>query len=303
MKALQKIDEQKIEVLTPEEEKEFNDLETEALEISDSFLKNARRFGEILDIIKSKGYYKKYRKSTKTCYPDFNSYLKATFHRGRAMFFNYQKVAEIMNLLEEAGYDPYELRTINNALIMYKEIKGFFADTKLDKEEFEKLSKDLTLETWKLLLQTAPRDEENVPFIDQEHIQVVFGVIQDHISTNAIELDGEQFPTELAAVALDTKVTEEIYERINRQKQAILDEKLNRKRAERFLPAAIPIARSEDLENRPIVGFLCPDHGTVNGVALLRAGVLLDCGCRAINELRGDISKFVHYPGDENERS
>lgn len=289
--------EKSISHLTPTEELEFRNLEEEALEINDSFLIQARRFGEILDLIKDKGYYKKQSLNHPDGYKDYDSYLRAVFGRGRATIFNYQRTAEIMNFLEANGYDPYDLRTVNNALILYKEVKNFFPHKEMEKRQFEKLARKLTLESWKLIIQTAPKFNKE-PYIDQEHIETVFQTIKSVISTNAVVLDGEQIPLSLAALSFNEEVTETVYERIQTQKQIILDEKLNRKK-NMFEPKLIENLKViEETVARNQWKIICPKDGDTTILYLTNSGFKANCGCLGSLELcKNGESKFIWYLG------
>lgn len=264
-------------VMTLEQENEFLELETEALQIHDSFLKNARRFGQILEIIKKKGYFKMQRNNPNgISYKDFDSYLKAKFHKGRAVMFNYEKATQLMNWLEKNGFDPYELRTINNAMIMYKEIRNFFPK-EFNPKEVENLSKQLTLNAWRLIIGTSTRDNDGGLLIDQEHIEAVFKHMKDVVYSDSVIVDGKSVGL-THAMAFDAEVTSIVAERIQTQKDVIRQEKQTRK-AKMFQEKPSHLQSIEHVMFRDQWKMQCPVHGETSGLCLTNSGFKAVCGC------------------------
>jgi hypothetical protein len=291
-----------IEYLTPEEEKEFEELEAIGSQLSEKSLENAREFGRILTIIKEKGWFKKQRRNSEIRpYKNFDDYVKERFNRGRSMGYNYIHVFNTMKLFDEVGVDATSLGSIQNALNVCNEIKKVVKFTNADEKEVDALVREVIKQGVNVARNICPIDEKDNPLMNIETVQIAFETVREIATSGLVEIDGKQIPIKLSDIAVNEQASLALYEQVQRRRQESLDKFIQQKESRFDQKMGVAITMSQSSKTNPVVVIAyCPKHGSQNGDSLLKAGFKMSCGCNAILEFVDGFSKFVWYKGDDS---
>lgn len=284
------------ELLNEEEEAELNELEAIGEKTSRTMLESAREFGRILTVIKDKGYFRKKRKNQDfPVFQEFGDYVRWRFNRGRTMGYNYIAIYNVMTTLEGNGMDPQLLNTTTNTIVVADEVKKLMKFEKIDKEQAENITNQIILKSCQLIVNTAPTDEQGNPKIDQEHLYEVFDVMKDVVRDKVVEIDGNQIPVSLAALAVEDQITMGLEEQIQRRRAANYDQyqEVLVRREEPKEPIKQPQEPVEIDENN-YVKVTCPKHGETTPFSLVQAGFWTHCGCLVLmEEVEAGHSEFI----------
>lgn len=280
-----------VEYLSPSEEKEFNRLETTVDKMDDLMLQSARERGEALSIIKEKGYFKKARSSGNSAvYSDFGTYVKERYHRGRTMGYNYIHIFNVMKMLDEAGFDANELRSIQNVLTIVQEIKRLAKASGAEEKELEALTREALVKGMLVVKNICSVDSNGQPKITQEAVQIAYQTVKEIAINGAYEIDGHQFPLELGKIAVDEQASQMLFEQIQRRRQASYNGHLNGK--QRMLES-----KPQPEEVKPSTRtwkISCPKHGPTEPDHLIQAGFVSACGCTVIlQQIEKGVYRFV----------
>lgn len=277
-----------VEYLSESEEQELEKLESEGIELSDTILKNVRRIGEILNLIKEKKLYTKMRRNKDApVFSDFAEYAKHTFGKGKTMSYNYVAVYNVMKQMEDLGMDPMKLGSIQNTLQVHHELRRL---TRVD-ERLNPLFREILAKGITLVENICPIDQNGELQATPEAIHAAFDTIKEIAITGHYDIDGDQHPISLGQIAVDDQASRMLYEEIQRRR-LLASEDAHEKKTGMFKPkpSPNPVEPKKDYEE---VFAICPRHGTVGADALLQGGIKLKCGCRSILQIinSGDSKK------------
>ncbi len=284
-----------VQVLSSEEEIELDSYEKEVETLSTNALENARRAGEILGIINQKRLWAKTRKNKDdVVYSTFAEYAKARFGRGKVMSYNYVAIANIMKSMEDEGLDAMMLGSIQNTLQVHHELRRL---TRVN-GQLNPLFRDILSKGITLIENICPIDEHGELIVTPESVKAAFHTIEQIAVSGAYEIDGEQHPITLGQIAVDDQASSMLYEHIQQRRLLVIDDaRQTRNKVFEKKPGFQPTNIEEKYEE---VYLVCPRHGTTYGDALLRGGIKMNCGCRAILQIRKDGPAFVWFAAEEN---
>ncbi|MGB4825383.1 MAG: hypothetical protein WBP82_10845 [Leuconostoc mesenteroides] len=284
---------EKSEYLEESQESRLEMLEQKVIDFGNLALENAVRAGEILETIREEGLYKKKRvNSDFPAFADFGEYAKAKFGRGKTMSYNYIHISKIMNALEEEGFNVAEISSIQNAMQVYFELKklGYYNRGKLHPLFREVLNKSLTVaENISIITETGEIK------ITPESIQAAFQTVQEIVISESYEVDGEQIPMKLGAIAVDDQASQIMYEQVQRRR-LVIGQEIEEKKRRRFEVKTLgAFEHSTELKKNEEVTLHCPKHFSTSGEFLTKAGIKMSCGCYAILETAKNKTKLVWY--------
>lgn len=283
------------EYLTPEEELQLEQDESEVIKFGTLALENANRAGEILKKISDSNLFKKKRRNSEfPAFEDFGDYCKAKFGRGKTMAYNYMHINTIMTALKDEGHDPLELGSISNAMEVYFELKrlGYYKRNKLHPLFREILHKGMTI-----IENVSPIDSVSGEVkITPNVIKAAFETINQISVHGAYEIDGRQVPITLQQIAVDDQASQIMYEEIQQRRLQAFEQEEKKKQRRFEIKNVTPTVV---FDNRKEVYIECPEHGTTSVRALLNAGVKMECDCNGIIETTKDGTKLVHYKESE----
>lgn len=293
-----------VEVLTDDEAKEFDELEQIVDTSVNKMLETARQIGEALSKIKEKKYYKKLRPGQQhPTFSNFGEYVKYKYDRGRTMAHNYMVVHETMSLLQEGGAELPEGTNISTILTLNKEVRSLIhsADVDSNNVDVDRITRDLAVKGWELIVSTAPANEQGHAIVTPEHVHVAMDVLHSVIKTGVVEIDGEQVPVSLATLAVNDQVTEALNEQVQRRRQQIYEHTVESKK--RRLDEVPP---ADDRPSKNIgteTGFFtieCSKHGATKPKSLIRGGFRAVCGCVALITIVSDDESVFVREDDES---
>lgn len=274
-----------VQTLTSKELKEFEKLEHTVSISHDAMLIAAEKIGEALSEIEDKKYFTKLRpNSDQPIFSSFDDYFRWRFNRGKTTRFNYQKVFKIMNILRDQNIDPTPLSTMGNALEFHDDVRQIVQVSGVDKKDVDAITRQVARGAWDVIINSAPEDEHGEKLITQEHLKISFDVIQETLKSGLVEIDGEQVPISLTAIAMQENITNELYEQIQRRRQQNY-ELLESTRARRLEPKKLPHSHIFQEPTADVLfSVVCPKHGKTKPRSLVQAGFWTDCRCLAIME-------------------
>jgi hypothetical protein len=286
-----------VEYLTSEEEKELDRYEEEVITLSSNVLESAKRVGEILSIIKDKKLFSKARRNKDTeTYSDFAHYAKVRFGRGKTMAYNYVSIFNVMKTMEEEGFDPMMLGSIQNTLQVHHELKRL---TKAN-QDLNPLFREILKKGITLIENISPVDEAGNIDLSPEGVTAAFKTIEEIAVTGAYTIDDRQIPMTLANIAVNDQASREMFELVQ-QRRLLISEDSREKRNKRFQPKSEPktITLPTNIEIKEVY-VMCPIHGMTSGEALLQGGFRMRCECRAI--IRTEIGKETIFMWFDKEK-
>lgn len=282
--------------LTPEQEQRLDAREKKVISFSNMALENARFAGDELNAIKSEGDWKKLRRNSDfPAYSDWGEYAKARFGKGKTMSYNYMHISYIMKVIEEEGFDPLELGSIQNAMAVYFELRklGYYG-----KKELHPLFRTVLSKGMHIVENISPIDDSGEVKPTPDSIQAAFQTIQEIVVNQSYEIEGHQVPLTLGQIAVDDQASQIMYEQVQRRRLAAAEEVEDKKKA-RFTPKIIDIEAKEVDSKKKEIYMDCPIHGSQRGESLVQAGIKMSCGCFGISELTPTGHKLVHYETEQ----
>lgn len=290
--ALQK-SETKIEVveyLTDSEEKELDGYENEVVILSNSVLENAKRAGEILNLIKEKKLWSKGRKNKETLiYKDFAEYAKMKFGKGKTMSYNYIAIFNIMQAMEKEGLDPMMLGSIQNTLQVHHELRRL---TKAN-QDLNPLFRTILSKSITLIENISPRDEAGNIDLSPEGVTAAFNTIKEIAITGSYTINDEQIPMNLANIAIDDQASKEMFELIQQRRLLASDDARQRRSRMFEKKPELKTFTLNVLGEIKEVYVMCVVHGLTSGESLLQGGFTMLCGCRAIIRTENNETMFM----------
>lgn len=281
-----------IPVMTIDQLNDFERLEHIVVTQCDIILAAAKAVGDSLIEIKEKGYYRMLRPDgTGKVYKTFAEYVQDKYKRGKTMAYNYLKVANVMSFLQDAGIDSAQVGTINTAIALNNEVRRTIRVNTGSYSNLDEFSKQILVDGWKAVIQTAPIDNLGQPIVTADHVHNVFDVVRDVVASESVEVDGTHIPINQAKLAVNESILTHQAENIKKLNEYIVEqyEKKKNKMAQR-----IP-SESRMVNSKEIFVVTCPIHGEVSPLGLVRGGFICSCDCTAIlvENIRSNETKFV----------
>lgn len=278
-----------VQALDETEEARRIELESVVRENLEGFFESSLKIGAALSGINKDRLYR-------STHGTFEDYVIEEFGISRPHAYQLMTAGAVYEAINDHSLEATVLPSLRAALAVSKNVKGLIPDN-LNERDMESFERAATKFVWRLIVETAPQDDKKKPLINPAHLESVFVTLRDLVRNGAVEIDGEQIPLSVAQTAFDEQVTQESYERTQRQKQKLAAEVEKRKTArnkpqvrdgkktldgllaKRGLGDASGEVETPQNDSQPTIAISCSQHGPVSIDRFVFAGFVLTCGC------------------------
>lgn len=282
----------KSKALTPEEAADRKDLEKIVDKNLDNFQKAAFQIGGALTGISQKRLYR-------NTHDSFEEYVLERFGLSRPHAYSVMGAAATFQALTEGeAVSADKLPSITAAETITRGVKGLLKAGGLeDSPEVDAITRQLARNAYNLAVQDAPKDKAGNPILSPQHLQNVFGVLNEVAKSGVVELDGKQMPINLAAQSVDEMITTKSAEQVARLKQSIADRVAKQREQAAAGRAAVGAAVASATGNgmaipadtKPRITVACSVHGRVPIEETSDNDIKIGCGCVFVSTPEGYV--------------